>query len=111
MVTRSRWGRTAGFGVATVVGWAALSGAAGRPWAAAGGALCTGLAPWFALRPLHRLVHRRSLGPWLLGVHTVLVVLAARWIGVAADPGWGRVALVAAAGLTVAVTTGRGHDE
>src|SRR5581483_8058480 len=33
-LTRSRWAPTAGAGVAAVVGWAALSGAAGRPWAA-----------------------------------------------------------------------------
>jgi len=108
VVTRSRWGPTAGFGVAAVVGWAALSGAAGRPWAAVGGALCTGLAPWFALRPPRRVIRPdRSRGPWLLGAHALLVIVAARWIGVVADAGWGRVAIVAAAGLAVAVTAAR----
>jgi hypothetical protein len=107
-VTRSHWASAAGVGVAAVVGWAALSGAAGRPWAAVGGALCTGVAPWFALRPLFPTPSRsRSAGPWLLGAHVALVVLAARWIGVVPHAGWRRVAAVAAAGLAVAVATRR----
>lgn len=102
-LTRSRWAPTAGAGVAAVVGWAALSGAAGRPWAALGGALCSGVGPWLALASLlPPPAWRRNPGPWLLGVHTVLVILAARWIGVNPHAGWGRVAVVAAAGLAVA---------
>jgi hypothetical protein len=108
VLTRSRWAPTAGAGVAAVVGWAALSGAAGRPWAAVGGALCTGVGPWFALRPLlPSPAWGRDPGPWLLGVHMALVVLAARWIGVEPHAGWGRVAVVAGAGLAVAVATRR----
>src|SRR5207244_3146213 len=49
-VTRSHWVPSAGLGIAAVVGWAALAGAVGRPWATLGGALCTGVAPWVALR-------------------------------------------------------------
>jgi hypothetical protein len=105
-ITRSRWGPAAGVGVTVVLGWAALSGAAGRPWAAVGGALCTGVAPWFALR---RLIPTSpgSLrpGPWLLGAHSVLVLIAARWIGVVPNAGWHRVAVVATAGVAVAFIT------
>ncbi len=105
---RSRWGPAAGVGVAAVLGWAALSGAAGRPWAAVGGALCCGVAPWFAARPLLPSPSwSRSPAPWLLGAHVVLVILAARWIGVVPHAGWPRVAAVAAAGLAVAVATRR----
>jgi hypothetical protein len=105
-LTRARWAPAAGVGIAAVVGWAALSGAAGRPWAAVGGALCTGAAPWFALRPLLP-PHGRSPGPWLLGAHAVLVILAARWIGVIPHAGWPRVGLVVLAGLAVTKATRR----
>jgi len=107
-LTRARWTPAAGVGVVAVLGWAALSGSAGRPWAAVGGALCTGVAPWFALRPLLPTTSRSwNPGPWLLGAHVVLVVLGARWIGVVHHAGWGRAAVVAAAGLAVAVATPR----
>ena len=102
LLTRARWAPSAGVGVAAVLGWAALSGSASRPWAAVGGALCSGLAPWFALRPLFPTLFRSSAPhPWLLGAHLVLVILAARWIGVVPHAGWHRVAVVAAAGLAV----------
>ncbi|MGH8973319.1 MAG: hypothetical protein ACRD0C_08955 [Acidimicrobiia bacterium] len=109
VLTRSHWAPAAGVGSAAVVGWAALSGAAGRPWAAVGGALCTGIAPWFALRRLRPRSARwtRSPGPWLLCAHAVLVILASRWIGVVPHAGWNRVAVVAAAGLAVALATRR----
>jgi hypothetical protein len=110
VVTRSRWCPSAGAGVAVALGWAALSGATGRPWAAVGGALCTGLAPWFALRPL--LAHFRSgrpPGTWLLGMHVMLVFLGARWIGVDPDPGWFRVVVVVLAGLAVVAATRPGR--
>jgi hypothetical protein len=107
-LTRARWAPAAGVGVAAVIGWAALSGAAGRPWAAIGGALCTGVAPWFALHPAFPASSRSwSPGPWLLGAHMALVILAARWIGVVPHAGWPRVAVVAVAGLAVAVATRR----
>ena len=86
------------------------SGAAGRPWAALGGALCTGVAPWLALRPLVP----TSCGswsqrprPWLLGAHMALVLLATRWVGVDPHAGWGRVAIVVFAGMAVAMATRR----
>jgi hypothetical protein len=107
VLTRSGWGPAAGVGVAAVLGWAALSGAAGRPWAAVGGALCAGVAPWFALRPLLPPTRRPSPGRWMLCAHAVLVILAARWIGVVPHAGWLRVALVAAPGLAVAVAPRR----
>jgi len=103
VVTGSRWAPTAGLGAAGVIGWAALSGAAGRPWAALGGALCTGLAPWLALVPPVRPGRGRHVGPPLLAAHTALVAVAARWIGVTPAAGWGRVTVVAAAGLAVAI--------
>jgi hypothetical protein len=107
-LTRARWAPTAGAGVAAVLGWAALSGAAGRPWAAVGGALCTGVAPWLVLGPLLPAPRwTRDRGPWLLGAHAALAVLAARWIGVNPHAGWHRVALLAAAGLAVAAATRR----
>ena len=108
VVTRARWAPSAGLGVAAILGWAALSGAAGRPWATVGGALCAGAAPSFALHPLLPSPSRsRAPGRWLLAAHVVLVVLAARWIGVVPHAGWPRVAVVAAAGLAVAVATRR----
>jgi hypothetical protein len=103
-LTRVRLAPSAGVGMAAVLGWAALSGAAGRPWAALGGTLCTGVAPWFAfawLFPSPR--RRREPRPWLLGAHLALVILAARWIGVDPHAGWGRVAVMAVAGVLVAV--------
>lgn len=105
-LTRSRWGPAAGIGAAVVLGWAALSGAVDRPGAALGGALCTGLAPWFAFRPLlPTLVWSRRPGPWLLGGHFALVALAARWIAVDPRAGWQRLAVLGAAGLAVAAGT------
>jgi hypothetical protein len=107
-LTRARWAPAAGASAAAVIGWAALSGAAGRPWAAIGGALCSGVAPWFALRPLLPMPSRSwSPGPWLLGAHAVLVMFASRWIGVVPHAGWLRVAVLAAVGLSVAVATRR----
>lgn len=103
-LTRASWAPSAGVGVAAVLGWAALSGAAGRPWASVGGALCTGMAPWLAIRSLVPTPSwSRRAGPWLLGAHIVLVIVAARWIAVVPDAGWDRVAVVATAGLAVAV--------
>jgi hypothetical protein len=108
VLTRAHWAPAAGAGVAVVLGWAALSGAAGRPWAALGGALCAGVAPWFALRPLLPTPSwSRGPGPWLLGFHSVLVILASRWIGVHRHAGWGRVAVLAGAGLLVALAVRR----
>jgi hypothetical protein len=101
-LTRSRWAPAAGTGVAAVVGWAALSGAAGRPWAVVGGALCAGIAPWFALHRPFPPPPGPTPGRMLFGAHVVLVILAARWIGVAPHAGWGRVAVLAVAGLAVA---------
>jgi hypothetical protein len=107
-VTRARWAPTAGIGLAAVIGWAALSGAAGRPWAAVGGALCTGLAPWIGLRSLFAPLNLSpSAGPWLLGSHVALVIIAARWIGVDPQAGWARVAAVAFAGIAVSIATPR----
>lgn len=107
-LTGARWAPAAGMGVAVVLGWAALSGAVGRPWAALGGALCTGVAPWFGLRPpFVRPCRSPSLRPWLLGAHTALVFLAARWIGVHPHAGWGRIAIVVFAGVVVAMATRR----
>jgi hypothetical protein len=105
-LSRAAWAPAAGAGLAAVVGWAALSGASGRPWAAIGGALCAGLAPWLAVRPLLPAPSRGwTAGPWLLCAHAVLVLLAARWIGVVAHAGWPRVAVVATAGAAVAGAT------
>jgi hypothetical protein len=47
------------------------------------------------------------VGPWLLGAHAVLVIMAARWIGVVPNAGWHRVVVVATLGLAVAVATER----
>jgi hypothetical protein len=105
-LTRARWAPAAGAGVAVVVGWAALSGAAGRPWAAVGGALCTGIAPWFAFRRLLPTSPGRwGIGPWSLGAHAALVIIAARWVGVVPHAGWLRVAAVAAGGFALAAVT------
>jgi hypothetical protein len=105
-MSRASWAPSAGVGVAAVLAWAAQSGAAGRPWASVGGALCTGMAPWLAVRPmLPRFSWSRSAGPWLLWAHIVLVVLAARWIAVVPHVAWVRVAVIAVAGLTVATAT------
>jgi hypothetical protein len=105
-ITRSRWGPQAGVGVAVLLAWAVLSGAAGRPWAVVGGALCAGVAPWLGLRPLLPSVSWGwTPGPWLLGVHAGLVLLASRWIGIVPNPGAGRVVTVAVVGLAVAVVT------
>jgi len=107
-VTRSSWSPAAGMGIAVILGWAALSGAAGRPWAALGGTLCTGVAPWYTLgRPPRPACRSRSPGPGLLFAHTALVVLAARWIGVVPEAGWSRVLVVGVAGLAVAATVRR----
>lgn len=108
MVFRADWKPLAGVGMAAVVGWAALAGAAGRPWAALGGVLATGVAPWLAVRPFGpALPCRRRPGAWLFAGHAVLVVIAARWIGVARSAAGHRVAIVVLAGVAVAVATRR----
>jgi len=108
VVTRCRWAPTGGAGAVAILGWAAVSGAAGRPWAMVGGALCTGVAPWLIVGRLipasARLRLRRG---WLLPAHLAVVVLAARWIGVNPHAGWVRVGVLAAAGTAVAATTQR----
>jgi hypothetical protein len=105
-LTRASWTRSAGLGLAAAIGWAALSGAAGRPWATVGGALCTGIAPWVAVLPrVRKLPSRRRAAPSFLAAHVILVSLAARWIGIVPHAGWLRVAAVAVAGLAVATTT------
>jgi len=107
-LARARLAPAAGIGLAAVVGWAALSGAAGRPWAAIGGTLCTGLAPWSVLRPGRtRPTGSRSAGPLRIITHGLLVVLAARWIGVVPHAGWARVAAVALIGSAVTLATRR----
>jgi len=99
---RAQWSPGAGMGLAAILGWAALSGAAGFPWAALGGALCTGIAPWFAVSSLlPGYGGGRRPWPWLLGAHVALVIVAARWIGVDRQAGWARVAAVAFAGIVV----------
>jgi len=66
------------------------------------------MAPWYAVPPLFSTRSRAPIaGPWLLGAHAVLVILAARWIGVQTHAGWPRVALLAAAGVAVAGMTRR----
>jgi hypothetical protein len=111
VLTRSSWAPAAAGGLAAVVGWAALSGATGRPWASVGGALCAGVAPWLAVRLVVPILPgRRGARPWLLGAHMVLVVLAARWIAVVPQAGWPRVAGLGAAGLALATATRLGHD-
>ena len=107
-LTRAHWSPAAGAGAATVLGWAALSGSAGYPWAALGGALCTGVAPWFALsRMLPTTAASWCPRRWVFGAHVALVVIAARWIGVDPHAQWGRVAVVAFAGIVVSVTSQR----
>lgn len=106
VLTGATWAPSAGAGVAAILGWAALSGAVGRPWASVGGALCTGIAPWLAVRRLLPAPSwSRTAGLWLLGAHAVLVIIAARWVAVAPHAGWHRVAVVAVAGLAVATAT------
>lgn len=108
LLAGARWGPAAGAGLAAVLTWAALSGAVQRPWAAVGGALCAGIAPWFALRPILPNVGRSlRYRAWLFGVHTALALVAARWIAVVPNAGWVRVALVAVTGLAVATLVGR----
>jgi len=105
-LTRASLAPSAGVGMAVALGWAAMSGAAGRPWATIGGVLCMGVAPWLAFRPLlPTLCWTRSGGRRLLGAHVVLVILAARWIGVVPQAGWPRVAALIAGGLAVATAT------
>jgi len=104
VLTGARWAPGAGVGVAAALGWAALSGAADRPWAALGGAMCTGVAPWLALRPV--LPTPRWSGPphpWFLAGHLALVIASARWVAIDPRPDWGRVAAVAVGGALVAM--------
>ena len=106
-ITRSQWEPSAGVGLAAVLGWAALSGAAGRPWAALGGGLCLGVAPWFAHLPRATRGWGRVRRFGLLGGHIALVILASRWIGVDPHAGWGRVVVMVFAGIVVAMTVRR----
>lgn len=99
----ARWAPSAGPGAAAVLGWAALSGARGGTWATMGGALCCGVAPWFAVRGRLRAGRwRANAGPALLLAHFAVAALAARWIGVVPDAGWHRVGIVALAGFAAA---------
>jgi hypothetical protein len=103
---RGRVGRSMSVGFGVGFAWAVVSGATGRPWAAVGGALCVGLAPWLGVRRwLPGLGTGISAGPWLLAVHAAIVLAAARWIAVVPDPGWERVAVLAVAGLATALVT------
>jgi hypothetical protein len=106
--TRSVLSPAAASGMAAVIGWAALSGAEGRPWAAVGGVLCVGVAPWFALKqPLFPTARTVSAGTWLLGAHAALAVTAARWSAVDQNPGWLRVMAVGMIGMATAAVTRR----
>jgi hypothetical protein len=96
-VTDARWAPSSALGLCLLFGWAALSGAAGRPWATVGGALCTGLAPWLSF-PVARFRGDPPSGRWLLAAHMLVVLAAARWIAVRPDAGWLRVTMVALVG-------------
>jgi len=104
LLTGARWAPSAGVGVAAALGWAALSGASDRPWAALGGALCAGVAPWLAVRPVLPTPRWSGRpGPWFLAGHLGLVIASSRWIAIDPRPDWGRVSVVAIAGVLVAM--------
>jgi hypothetical protein len=127
-LTGARWAPSAGGAVAAAIGWAAASGAAGRPWAALGGALCAGVAPWLSLpllrparppaAPADPSTDRRDRpgpaggAPWLLVAHGAVALVAARWVAAGAGASWSRAAAVALAGAVasaIAVAVGRGR--
>jgi hypothetical protein len=104
--TRSGIAPLGGAALAVLVGWAALSGAVGRSSAVLGGCLCTGLAPWLALRG--RLpTDRWGLRPgwWLLAVHGALVIAAARWVAIAPTVQVDRASVLIAAALLTTIAT------
>jgi len=128
-LTGARWVPQAGAAVAAAIGWAAAAGAGDRPWAALGGALCAGVAPWLSWSPVQRFraagaatspagpsTDRRArpgpaVGtPWLLVVHGAVALVAARWVAASAGASWSRAATVVVIGVAasaVAVTAGR----
>jgi hypothetical protein len=89
------------------IGWAALAGAIGRPWASVGGALALGALPGLGVARVLPRRWSRPAGPWLLAAHVVLAAIAARWIGVAPNAGWARVAVVLGASMTVGLPARR----
>lgn len=108
-VGRARLGGAGAAGAVAVLVWVAALGALGRPVAVLGAVACIGLlaalsiGPWLADRWAIRILRpaARPLAPPLLalGVHTLVVAVAARVAGVSDDS---RLAVPVAAGAILA---------
>ena len=99
-----------GYGLGLALAWTVLLGARTHGYSFDGGLLC--LAP-LAARPVVDALGRRRGGgwlpawPWLVIGTAGLSVASARWIGVAPDSTWPRVAVIGAGAAVLAVLVRR----
>ena len=97
-----------GYGLGLALAWAVLLGARTTAWSFDGGLLC--LAPLVAVPIVDLVARRRGVLPaWpghVVGAGAVSFA-AARWVGVAPDATWLRVAIVAGAAVLVAAVVRR----
>lgn len=97
-----------GYALTAAAAWSVLVGARSTGYSFDGGLLS--FAPLAALPPVHLFRHRRRLRlppwPWLVVGSSGVAFAAARWVGVAPDATWPRIAVVAAAALVVARVAG-----
>ena len=98
-----------GYGLGLALSWTVVLGARARGYSFDGGMLC--LAPMAAL-PLVDVVRRGRRGllapwPWLVVGTAGLSFAAARWVGVAPDATWLRIALIGAGAAALAALVRR----
>ena len=97
-----------GYGLGLAVAWAVLLGAVDQGYSFDGGLLC--LAPLVAVPIVDAMLRRRRLLPawptYVIGAGAISFV-AARWVGVAPDATWARVAVVGAGAGALAALTRR----
>lgn len=96
-----------GYGLAAAVAWSVLLGGGAGDWPFVGGLLC--LSPLVAVALLSVSPWRRRgclpAWPWLAIGSAAVAFASARWIGVAPDATWLRVAVVGAGAAGLAVVT------
>ena len=98
-----------GWGLSVAAAWAVVLGARDTGWSFVGGLLCLSPLVAVGLRTtlLSSVRGRLAPWPWLVAGGGAVSFAAARWVGVAPDASWARVAVVGAAAGALALLVRR----